>query len=75
MELPKDIENIIIDYKNQMEHIEKFKLTLNEINKISHEISPGGDTYRTYGSRRVYYCGGLSKADTLLKSTYDWMRW
>lgn len=39
--LPKDIENIIIDYKEQIiksEHQEKFKKTLDEINNISHMI-------------------------------------
>ena len=31
--LPKDIEDIIINYKNQMEHYEKYKFVLSDINK------------------------------------------
>jgi hypothetical protein len=36
--LPKVLEEIIIDYKNQMDHKEKFKPTLDEINNIRYEI-------------------------------------
>ena len=32
--LPKELEDIIIEYKNQLEHTEKYKLTLNTINNL-----------------------------------------
>ncbi len=32
--LPKDLENIIMDYTYQLEHVEKFKESLNKINNI-----------------------------------------
>ena len=36
--LPIELENIIIDYKNQMEHKEKFQSTLEAINNIEYFI-------------------------------------
>lgn len=36
--LPEDIENIIINYKCQLEHTTKFKKTLDKINDIDYEI-------------------------------------
>jgi hypothetical protein len=36
--LPTEIENIIYDYKNQLEHYEKFQLTLDIINQMEYKI-------------------------------------
>lgn len=36
--LPKEIEDIILDYKSQLEHYEKFKKCLNDINSFKYEI-------------------------------------
>ena len=36
--LPAVIEDLIYDYKSQMEYTEKFNLCLNEIKKIRHKI-------------------------------------
>ena len=35
----KDIENIIMDYKNEMEFTEKFDIVLKEIKNIKHEFT------------------------------------
>ncbi len=35
--LPKDLGNIIMDYIYQLEHVEKFKESLNKINNIEYE--------------------------------------
>jgi len=37
--LPKDIENLILEYKNQIEHYEKFQLTLDKIKNITYTIN------------------------------------
>jgi len=36
--LPKELEDIILDYKYQIEHTHKFKKCLEEINKIEYKI-------------------------------------
>jgi hypothetical protein len=36
--LPIEVENIINHYKNQIEHIEKFKKTLKQIESIKYEV-------------------------------------
>jgi hypothetical protein len=36
--LPLELENIIYDYKKQLEFTEKFKLVLNEIKNIDYQI-------------------------------------
>lgn len=49
--LPLEIENIIMDYKNQLEITENFKKTLDKINKIEHyeekECSMGNGWFST----------------------------
>ena len=35
-DIPLEIENIIMNYKNDLEHTEKFKKTLDKINEIEH---------------------------------------
>ena len=61
--LPLDIENIIIDYKNQMEHREKFKNSLNIIKKIQYNITTEGDSFRTYERTSVQYYNFMNKLE------------
>ena len=69
--LPKDLEDIIVDYKNQMEHNIKFQSTLDEINKIEYKINNHGDTWRTHDNVTTQYYGGLNHAETLYHSDYE----
>ncbi len=48
--LPKVLEDIIIDYKNQMEHKEKFEKSLEEIKSITYGILHGTSTIIKYQS-------------------------
>lgn len=52
--IPEDIEEIIIDYKYQIEHLEKFKKCINQINNINYTINRNENGYniRSYSSRR-----------------------
>ena len=65
--LPQDLENIINDYKYQMEHKEKFKSSLDIINQIRYRLLDG-DSWRSYRNIDVQYYGGLNEADTLYNS-------
>jgi hypothetical protein len=58
--LPKELENIINNYKHQMEHKEKIQSTLKEINKITY-IESEGTSWRSYGITSVNYYGGLNE--------------
>ena len=51
--LPIELENIINDYKYQMEHKEKFKSSLDKINQIIYVLSVRGDSIRYYGITSV----------------------
>ena len=59
--LPVAVENIIGDYKNRMEHFEKFKHVLGEIKNITHEtchFPTGCCTYievLPYGTMKTSY--------------------
>ena len=71
--LPLELENIIGDFKEQMEqmeHKQKFKSTLDEINKIRYRMN-GEDSWRSYGITSVQYYGGLNDADTLYDSIHE----
>lgn len=48
-DLPLDLENIILDYKNGAEHFDKFKFCLNYINniKITYQYNSDSLTYET----------------------------
>ena len=48
--MPKVLEDIIIDYKNQMEHKEKFEKSLEEIQSINYGIINGTSTIIKYQS-------------------------
>lgn len=68
--LPLELENIIGDFKEEMEQVEhkqKFKSTLDEINKIRYTIT-GGDSWRSYGITSVQYYGGLNETETIYDS-------
>ena len=61
-QLPLDIENIILDYKAQLEHREKFQKCLEQINHIDHNIcdfDDNNDTTIMYGRTKkhtpIYY--------------------
>lgn len=77
-DLPHELENIVNEYKEQMEfldnrvaHKERFKSTLDRINKISYSVTRG-DSWRTIpGKCLTQYYGGLNHAETLYKSTYE----
>ena len=45
MILPKELEDIIIDYISQLEHVEKMEVICNRINDIDIEYSPGIYSY------------------------------
>lgn len=47
---PKVLEDIIIDYKNQMEHKEKFEKSLEEIKSLTYGIFNGTSTIIKYQS-------------------------
>ena len=68
--LPEELENIIMDYKYQMEHQQRFQLTLDEINQISYTMN-GYDSWRSYGSRTVQYYGGFNEVGTLYDTEYE----
>ncbi len=65
--LPKDLENIIVDYQTKMEHLEKFQASLDKINEIEYIID-GRYTWRTHDNVTAQYYGGLNHADTLFNS-------
>jgi len=65
--LPQAIEDIIVDYKIQLEHRETFQSTLNEINDIIYVINVS-DTFRISGDMTTQYYGGLNQAETLYHS-------
>ena len=46
--LPLCLENLVLDYKYQLEHTEKFKKTLTKIKKITHYYNNHSD--KNYGS-------------------------
>jgi len=76
-ELPLVLEEIVIDYKEEMEFVEirhehkqTFQSTLDEINKISYSIV-NGDSWRTYYEITVECYGGLNQGDTLYNSIYQ----
>ena len=52
--LPKELENIIVDYKYQLEHKEKFNSSLNNIKQITYKIDPEDNTSERFiNERRV----------------------
>ncbi len=79
--LPLVLEEIIVDYKEEMEfneirhnHQQIFKSTLCEINKISYSVV-NGDSWRTYYEKTVECYGALNQGDNsnyqLWIQTYD----
>lgn len=38
--IPEDIEKLIFDYKDQIDHVKKFKKSLKKIKKIVYKINP-----------------------------------
>lgn len=67
------IENIILDYKIQMEQIEhklKFQKTLDEINKVIHCCNHR-ESYRTYRNKMVNCYGGLNCANLMRDSVHE----
>ena len=42
--LPKELENIIVDYKCQLEHKQKFNSSLNKIKQITYKIDQEENT-------------------------------
>ena len=52
--LPKDLINIIIDYKSQLEHINKFDKSLNKIKKINYLISESKNNSYRWKSNSIY---------------------
>ncbi len=52
--LPKDLEDIIVDYKTQMEHLEKFHTSLDKINEIEYIINQRY-TWRTHDNVTTQY--------------------
>ena len=53
--LPLDIENIILDYKSQMEHSEKTKKLIREFNYFSNPFCSALTIYNIKNQRRGFY--------------------
>ena len=77
--LPLDLENIIVDFKEQMErkeHKDSLQSTLDEINQISYSVTDGV-SWRTYYDNSVEcysklnYYGGYDGINELLIHTYE----
>jgi len=71
--LPKAIEDIIVIFKEQLEHKEhtlKFQKTLDEIDNISYR-SNDRESWRTYGSKSVNCYGGLNHANLMRESIHE----
>ena len=77
--LPLDLENIIVDFKEQMErkeHKDSFQSTLDEINQISYSVTDGV-SWRTYNDNSVEcygelnYCGGCDGINELWIHTHE----
>ncbi len=77
IELPLVLEEIIINYKEEMElidirreHKQTFQASLNEINKITYSIV-NDDSWRTYYEISVQCYGGLNHAYKMCDSEYE----
>jgi hypothetical protein len=66
--LPEELENIINDYKYQMEHIEKFQSTLDIIDNITY-IESEGNSWRSYGTTTVHCYGESTEVLMYLGNT------
>jgi hypothetical protein len=53
--LPKEVENIINDYKNNLEHKEKLNKSLKQIENMKYEIVPNGNSRRIFKNKRIIY--------------------
>lgn len=61
--LPKELEDIIVDYKNQMEHREKYEKTLMYINLIQYDILDGDSWRGDFNNHNtIQYYGGWNHA-------------
>jgi len=55
--LPKELEDIILDYKTQLENNDKYKLCLNNIKMKNHMIYHGREYYYDCGDN--FYCPNM----------------
>ena len=68
--LPKDLNDIIIDYKEQLEHTLKFQKTLDKINNITYQTNHR-ESWRTHESKTVNCYGGLNCANLMRNSIHE----
>lgn len=77
-ELPKEIEDLILDYKSQLDHMEKMKPILKEIEEMNYRydevlgtssfVVGGNKVWRSY---RLYLCNRCGKYVNSTRIDYD----
>ena len=58
--IPSELENIILDYKYQLEHNNLMTNIVKDINSIKYNIY-GNESYRIYNNDRIFYINNKLK--------------
>ena len=62
--LPNDLVNIVIDYKSQLEHVERYKKSMEQIRNINYLISKENKRSYRWKSNLIYLVEYFCKDST-----------